>query len=231
MPRLATLLVILGLAFPSHAEDKKVTVRFLGGTKKVPLDGLKVTIRKYTGHFTDDHKVKALTNAKTDKAGAASFALPDGRYYVEIDSDKELPYLNIPVGYKEYPGYYDRFIEVGKETAFEFNLADACKLTLRAVDADTGKGISGVPFMMESQTLEYLFSVSGDNLGVGRLNRREDVTDKDGYLIRYMEPHDGYSYFAWPQPKGYEAVGVWTVTIPTPLGKEKAEHVFKFKKK
>ena len=230
MLRLISVTILLGCSCPVQADDKKITVTFLGGAKKVPLDGLKVTIREHTGDWTRDHK-KTLIDGKTDKDGTARFTLADGYYYVELGAEKELPYLDIPVGYKGFPPYYDRFIKVGKETSFEFNLADACKLILRAVDADTGKGISGVPFMMESQTLEYLFSVSGDNLGVGRLNRREDVTDKDGYLIRYMEPHDGYSYFAWPQPKGYEAVGVWTVTIPTPLGKEKAEHVFKFKKK
>jgi hypothetical protein len=42
---------------------------------------------------------------------------------------------------------------------------------------------------------------------------------------------DGYTYFPWPHPKGYEPVGEWVVKVPTPLGTEKAEHVFKFKKK
>jgi hypothetical protein len=230
MLRWVSLLVLLGVALPARAEDKKVTVTFLGGAKRFPLDGLKVTIRKHTGDWTKDHEAKPLTAGKTDKEGTARFALADGYYYVEIDSDKELPYLNIPVGYKGSPGSYDRFIKVGKETAFEFNLADACKLTLRAVD-DNGKGIPGVSFSMESQTGESGDVVIGDNLGVDCFEQRKEVTDADGYLVRYMGPWDGYTYFAWPHPKRYEPVGEWVVKIPTPLGTAKAEHDFRFKKK
>lgn len=230
MIRIVTLIVLLVLALPAHAEDKKVTVRFLGGAKKVPLDGLKVTIRAHTGDWSVDQK-KSLTDGKTDKDGSVGFTLADGWYYVEIASDKEWPYLNIPVGYKAYPGYYDRMIKVGKETAFEFNLADACKLTLRAVDADTGKGIPGVAFEMLSPTAESGGSVVGDNIGVNRKKQGEETTDKDGYLVRYMGPWEGYTYFAWPTPEGYKVVGDLEAVIPTTLGKAKAEHVFKFKKK
>src|SRR4051794_37528998 len=101
------LLVLLCLALPAKAEDKKVTITFLGGAKKVPLDGLEVTIRKHTGDWTVDRE-KKLTDGKTGKEGTADFLLADGYYYVEIVSGRELPYLNIPVGYKGYPGYYDR---------------------------------------------------------------------------------------------------------------------------
>jgi hypothetical protein len=95
--------------------------------RQAPFDGLKVTIRKHAGDWTKDHEAKSLTDGKTDKNGTARFTLADGDY-VEITSDKELPYLNIPVGYKDYPGSYDRLIKVGKEAGFAFNLADACKL-------------------------------------------------------------------------------------------------------
>jgi hypothetical protein len=227
---LRALLVLFILALPANADDKQVTIRLLGGAKKVPLEGLKVTIRGHAGDWTADLKNK-LKDGKTDKDGRVGFTLPDGHYYVDIASEKELPYLNIPVGYKGYPGYYDRMIKVGKETAFEFNQAGACKLTLRAVDADTGKGIPGVSFEMLSPTAESGGAVVGDNLGADRKKQGEEVTDEDGYLIRYVGPWEGYTYFAWPTPKGYETVGDLEVTIPTPLGTEKAEHVFKFKKK
>src|SRR5687767_632099 len=98
MFRLIACVVLLGFAGPARAEDKKVTVRFLGGVKKVPLEGLKVTIRKHTGDWSVDRE-KKLTDGKTDKNGGTGFSLADGWYYVEIDSEKELPYLNIPVGY------------------------------------------------------------------------------------------------------------------------------------
>jgi hypothetical protein len=227
---LQTLLMMVLLACPAE-ETRKVTISFVGGAKKTPLEGLKVTIRAHTGHWTDDHKAKPLTDGKTDKEGTARFTLVDGWYYVEIKSDKELPYLDIPVGHKGYVGgYYSRMIRVGKETKFEFNLADACKLTLRAVD-ENGKGIPGVSFEMLSPTAEYGGAVIGDNLGVDRKKHGEEVTDKDGYLVRYMGPWEGYTYFAWPTLKGYETVGDLEVIIPTPLGTAKAEHVFKFRKK
>jgi hypothetical protein len=229
MLRLIAVAVLLGCAGPAPAEDKKVTLTFLGGAKKVPLEGLTVTIRAYTGDWSVDRDRKPLANSTTDKGGTANATLADGWYYVEIVSAKELPYLDIPVGYKGYHGYYRRMVKVGKEQAFAFNLADACQLTLRAVD-ENGKGIPGVSFQMLSPTAESGGAVIGDNLGVDRKKQGEEVTDKDGNLVRYMAPWDGYTYFAWPTPKGYEHVGDLEVTIPTPLGKEKAEHVFKFRK-
>ncbi|HWB14443.1 MAG TPA: hypothetical protein VG826_34775 [Pirellulales bacterium] len=132
------------------------------------------------------------------------------------------------MGYKATPSIFDRFIKVVKDAAFDFNLADACKLTLRAID-ETGKGIPGVSFQMLSQTAESGGAVVGDNLGADHKKQGEEVTDKDGYLTRYMAPHDGYTYFAWPTPKGYEVVGDLEVKIPTPLGTANAEHVFKFR--
>lgn len=231
MLRLTAIAILLGFAGPAQAEEKNVTIRFLGGAKKTPLEGLKVSIRSHTGDWSEDKRRKPLTDGKTEKTGTASFTLADGWYYVEIVSAKELPYLNVPVGYKEYPGYYDRMIRVGKEAAFEFNLADACRLTLRVVDADTGKGIPGVSLLMESQTGEWWGAVVGDNLGADRKKQGEETTDKDGYLVRYMGPWEGYMYFAWPTPNGYVAVGSRVAVIPTPLGKEKAEYAFKFRKK
>jgi hypothetical protein len=52
MIRVACVLVLLACAGPVRADDKKVTIRFLGGAKKAPLDGLKVTVRGYTGDWT-----------------------------------------------------------------------------------------------------------------------------------------------------------------------------------
>jgi hypothetical protein len=46
-----------------------------------------------------------------------------------------------------------------------------------------------------------------------------------------MGPWEGYTYFAWPTPKGYETIGNPEAVIPTPPGTTAAEHVFKFRKK
>ena len=233
---LRALAVLLCFALPAKADDKKVSVTFLGGAKKTPLDGVKVTIRGDTGDSTADLKNK-VADGKTGKDGAVGFTLKDGSYYVDIDSDKELPYLGLPVGYKGHPNHYGRFIKVGKEQTFEFNLADACKLTLRAVDADTGAGIPGVVFVTENALGEYWAEqINGDNLGARQIiNGHTDdslKTDKDGNFTRFMGPRPGWTYYVWSVPKGYAIPDAYgEVELKTPLGTEKVEHVFKLKKK
>jgi hypothetical protein len=234
---LRALFVLFCVSLPAKAEDRRVTVTFLGGAKKVPLDGLKVSIRKHTGDWTDDRRRKPLTDGKTDKDGAVRFALADGYYYVDIESEKELPYLYLPAGHKGHPSVYDRIIKVGKEAVFEFNLADACKLTLRAVDADTGEGIPGVEFVTENALGEYWAeTITGDNLGArpaGKGKQDKNLkTDKDGNFVRFVGPRPGYTYYVWSAPKGYAVPAAFgEVELKTPLGTEKVEHVFKIKKK
>ena len=225
------LLLLTCFALPAKAEDKDVTIRFLGGAKKVPLADLKVTIREHTGDWSVD-QTKSLTDAKTDKDGRVGFTLADGWYYVDIQSAKDIPYLDRPVGFKTPPNNYARMIQVGKERAFEFNLADAIKLTLRAVDVDTGKGIPGVCFVTESATAEqWGISLVSDNLGANGRQQGEERTDENGCLVRWMGPREGYTYYALPLPEGYELAGQWEVSLPTPIGGKPVEHVFKFRKK
>jgi hypothetical protein len=227
---LVALAVLLGCTNPAAAEDKKVTVTFLGGAKKARLEGLKVSIRSHTGDWSDDRRRKPLADGKTGKDGAAAFALAPGRYYVDIESDKELPYLYLPVGHKGPTSIYDRVITVGNETAFEFNLADACRLTLRAVDADTGEGVPGVELVTENALGEYWAeTITGDNLGAGqaRKGKQEEglKTDKDGNFIRFMGPRPGWTYYVWSVPKGYEVPEAFgEVELKTPLGTETVEH-------
>lgn len=236
MTRLLALAFACGLctmsaAQPKPNEAKAVTVCFLGGAKKVPLEGLKVTIRGHTGDWTKDRKNR-LMEGTTNKDGQVGFTLTDGDYYVDIASEKELPYLNLPVGYTRYPGYYDRLIKVGKETAFTFNLADACRLTLRVVDADTGKAIPGIELVTENALGEIWGQEIGqDNLGAKPIRERDPRyrTDKDGTLVRLVGPRPGYTYYPWTEL--YEVVGKWEVEVPTPIGTLTAEHTFKLRKK
>jgi hypothetical protein len=233
---LRTLLILFCFTPAALAEDKCVTIRFLGGAKKAPLEGLKVTIRGYTGDWSVDRK-KTLADGRTDRSGKAEFTLAEGWYYVEIDSDRELPYLDRPVGFKTPPNLYSRMIKVGKEQAFEFNLADACKLTLRAVDADTGKGLPGAVFVTENALAEYWAEpINGDNIGAkqpsGSGTDDTQKTDRDGNFIRLIGPRHGYTYYVWAPPPGYEIAGKREeVVLESPVGTQKVEHVFKFRKK
>ncbi|MFO0808895.1 MAG: hypothetical protein U0746_09755 [Gemmataceae bacterium] len=233
-----TLLVLFCFALPVQAEDKDATIRFLGGEKKTPIEGLKVTIRKYTGDWSVD-QTKTLTDGKTDQKGNVRFPLADGWYYVEIASDKELPYLDRPVGFKSPPNLYSRMVRVGNERTFVFNLANACKLTLRAVDVDTGKGLPGAVFVTENAVAEdWAGPIHGDNLGSKRIvDHRDKIddtlkTDKDGNFTRLIGPRHGYTYFVWTAPPGYVIAGKQPeIVLESPVGTEKVEHVFKFKKK
>jgi hypothetical protein len=236
MSRITAVLVLLGCACPIQADDKKVTLTFLGGAKKTPLEGLKVTIRRDTGDWTADLK-KKVADGKTDENGNAGFTLADGGYHVDLASDKEVPYLQLPAGYKGHPHHFSRKITVGTKTSFEFNLADACKLTLRAVDADTGKGLPGAVFVTENELAEdWASQINGDNLGAKRIteNWTDDTlkTDKNGNFVRFIGPRPGYAYYVWTAPPGYEVpAGRREVTLKSPLGTEKVEYVFQFKKK
>jgi uncharacterized surface anchored protein len=196
-----------------------------------------VTLRRSTGDWTADLKNK-VADGKTDKEGNVGFTLAAGSYYVDISSEKELPYLQQPAGYKGHPKHYGRSIKVGKEQAFEFNLADACNLTLRAVDADTGEALAGAVFVTENELGEdWAARINGDNLGAKQVGDREEEedalrTDKDGNFTRLMGPHPGYTYYIWKAPPGYRfADDRGEVSLETPIGTQKVEHVFKFKKK
>jgi hypothetical protein len=86
-------------------------------------------------------------------------------------------------------------------------------------------------FVTESETAEdWGIAINGDNLGA-RHAKTDEGTDKDGYFTRLLGPREGYTYFAWPPPEGYVQVGKLEVTLPTPIGTEKIEHIFQFRKK
>jgi hypothetical protein len=224
-----TLFLLTCFALPARAEDNNVTIRFLGGAKTVPLADLQVIIREYTGDWSVDQS-KSLVDKQTDKDGRVGFTLADGSYYVDIKSAKDIPYLDRPVGFKTPPNLYSRMIKVGEEHAFEFNLADACRLTLRAVDVDTGKGIPGVCFVTENATAElWGISLVSDNLGANGRRQGEERTDENGDLVRLMGPRDGYTYYPESVPDGYELAGKWEVSLPTPIGGKPVEHVFRFR--
>lgn len=230
------LLVLFCFSLSAQADDSRTTIRFLGGAKKIPLAELNVTIRGYTGDWSVDQK-RSLADMTTDMGGSVRFALPDGWYYVDVTSEKELPYLDRPVGFKSPPNRYSRMIKVGKERSFEFNLADACKLTLRAVDVDTGMGLPGALFVTENALAEFwAWPINGDNLGAKQHieNKVDDTqkTDAAGNFTRWIGPRHGYTYFVWSAPPGYKIAGKdEEIVLDSSVGTEKVEHVFKFKKK
>jgi len=178
-----------------------------------------------------------LTDAKTDKAGAAPFALADGGYYVDIASDKELPYLDRPVGFKQ-PAEPVLQVHQGREGA------GVRVQPGRRMQADTagsrrgyGRGHSGRGVRDRERAGRVLaLQINGDNLGARQVidghNDESLKTDKDGNFVRYMGARDGYTYYVWTVPKVYDVpAGFGEVELKTPVGTEKVEHVFKLRKK
>lgn len=217
-----------------EADEKQATITFLGGEKKIPLEGLTVSIRAYTGDWSIDRDGKILCKSQTDCKGSVTFSLAPNWYYVDVVSAKEIPYLPLPMGYKSHPSIYGRMIKVEQaaQQSFDFNLADACKLILRAVDDETGQGIPHVNFVTENALGElWGIPILGDNLGAASGEKAEkECANQEGYFTRYIGPREGYTYFGW-QPQGYEIVGTFEITLDSSLGTKQVEHVFRYKKK
>lgn len=213
----------------------EVTIRILGGKKKKPLKSIDVTANR-------QRRKDAAAKGTTDLAGEVRMKLTPGHYYIALASESEVPYLTIPVGYAAHPATYSRWIRVKAEAdsqEFTFNLADACQVTLRAVDVETGRGIPGVVFATENATAEqWAQPIDGDNLGAERipvsaLRLKPDSmkTDKDGVFQCLLGPCPGWTYFVWNAPDEYEEVQRDEVEIDTSNGRRTAEYTFKLRRK
>ena len=217
------------------ADFRNVRIRMLGGEARKPLAGLELTVscggmESYT--------------ATTEQDGVASLRLPYGYYRVSFTSPRDLPYL--PFWYDSiYPWGNTRPIHVAKtsgQQTIELALADPCELVLRAVDADTGKGIPGVRFALESMYGEmWAEPIRDETIRARPKDRRATQvaddeksldTDEQGYFRRYVGPrHDEWSYWVDVSPDGYRLVSPrGDVKIDTSLGRKRAEQTFVFRR-
>ena len=217
------------------ANFRNVKIRMLGGEARKPLAGLELSV---SSGGTESY------TATTEQNGVASLRLPYGYHRVSLTSPKDLPYL--PIGVDPLYGLGDsRSIRVERalgEQAIELVLADPCELVLRAVDADTGKGIPDVRFALECVYMEVWAQPIVDGTIRARSNDRRAPqiapndqamdTDEQGYFRRYVGPrHDEWSYWVEVSPDGYRLVSPrGDVKIDTSLGKKKAEQTFLFRR-
>ena len=120
-----------------------------------------------------------------------------------------------------------------------FTLEPAVELVLRAVDVETGKGLSGAAFYEEvADGEDWAHSVYGQNLGSKfAYNSNAErapmsLTDNDGYLRRWVgEKGDESKFGVWKAPTGYELVEPKAeLSVLTELGQARAEQVFKFRR-
>src|SRR5205809_814592 len=119
-----------------------------------------------------------------------------------------------------------------------YTLLPACELVLRAVDADTGKGLQGAEFYTENAVgEEWGHPIYGENLGSQFIELSKApipadayVTDQDGMFKRLVGANAGFKYGVLKAPAGYEEIEPRIeVDVDVVYGQRRAEHVFKFR--
>ncbi len=236
----------------------QATLQFLGGQKQVPLAGLQVEINNGQGE-----RQKTMGTFTTDAQGMIECRLPAAFYALHLKSDKELPYLSVeklwdgqtrglqpdlslnmtPTGAEKWLGGKRRDAEpgaappVGRQDRISYTLLPACELVLRAVDAETGKGLPGAEFYEENAAGEERgHPIFDENIGSRLIEHGQGpippaawLTDKDGNFKRLVGGNGGYKYFVWRSPAGYEPLEPGAeVEVKIVYGQQRAEHVFKF---
>ena len=236
----------LAVSDETETDKYSVVVRFVGGDQAKPIPGLQVTVG--IGYGKEAKKYGPFT---TDKRGRTKVSVPaTGDYYLKLDSASEMPWISRekqsngksgPV-YRslqlfvtdtsiEKPGGA-RVITEDEESVISFNLIRGCELVLRAVDADTGEGISGAEFYEQNALREdWAHEISARNIGYRKpVLTKDRRTNSEGLFTRYVGPNEGYAYGVERVPPGYKLVKWEEVELNTRFGTAKAEHTFKFKR-
>ena len=224
-------------------------VRFVGGDQAEPIPGLQVTA---TNYGEDAKKYGPFT---TDEEGKTKVSLPTtGSYRLTLGATKETPWLPVEKKWigKRLGGMNSLYLMVTKddlekgpgeekgplatskngERLVSFHLIRACKVVLRAVDADTGEGIPGAEFYTENALGEmWADEIFGKNIGYRKpILTKDRRTNSEGTFIRWLGSDAGYAYGVQRVPPGYELINPKEVEFNIRYGQAKAEHVFKFKR-
>jgi len=222
--------------------ERKPPIRNSGGNGSIqvftldakdasPIAGVTIEAVCWEGPRSKTVDGISVTNAH----GVAQFHdLAPVRHHFRLSAREELPYVTTwrSSGPSENKVYIP--------------LKRACELILRAVDADTGRGIQGVKFGRERALAElWLQVIVPDTLGSKRPVRYEfDAnpqfppesdyeTDEDGYYRCLVGP-ETWSYTVYSFPSGYDSInssdGKNEVEIKTPSG-GRVEYVFRLLRK
>jgi beta-lactamase regulating signal transducer with metallopeptidase domain/protocatechuate 3,4-dioxygenase beta subunit len=234
------------------ADRQAVSLRFLAAEDQQPLKGVTVEVinarnlEESHGSFT------------TDQTGSISVELSVGFYELRLTAKEAIPWLPIDrhwknetyasssklhlsvteTGIEKWLGKrvvdgYEESVEPGGTPRITYNLLRGCKLVLRAVDVETGKGLAGAEFSSENLYGEvWAQEIVGENIG-WKKDAPENInqTDMDGYLKRLVGGTGNYQYWVRKSPPGYEEVSNENVKPEIKYGQESWEHVFKFRKK
>jgi len=168
-----------------NEDPVSVELRFIGEDNKKPIAGLIVEM------LSLDRSEKFGTFT-TNENGAVTAQLESGTYRLKLSAERETDYLPVDNGClglwerlggsalalvvkdsrvkRWLGGRTDEGYEPAKNTAgnavVTYRLLPACELVLRAVDAETGKGIAGVEFFQQNELREdWGRPITGQNIG------------------------------------------------------------------
>jgi WD40 repeat protein len=203
--------------------NRSVRIRVVDKSDRTPIPGIVVSAKRWEGRFqnvVDEMKT-------TDAQGTAVFEKLDAIHYQwEVASTKAIPYIGS--------------ITNSRQDTVVIALPRACELTLRAIDAETGKGIPGVQFGRERALAEFwLQDVEPDTIDViapqvkppagAPIGKQPLVTDAEG-RYRCLVGAATWSYSVSGFPPGYDSIepikGLQEVEIATPEG-GRIEYTFK----
>jgi len=252
---------IVRFAVTEEAVDtarQQFKVRLIGSDTKKPLSSLSV---QFVSGYGSEEKV--FGSYTTDKDGVVEATLAHGFYTLRLSSEKELPYLDVEELWKGRPRRGSPRLNVlinekgatrwlngdaqdagddvptqpGQPQRLTYRLLPGCDLHLRAVDAETGKGLAGVTFYTENALgEEWGHSIEGANLGwkspEGNPNAAGELkTDENGDFHRFVGANDNFKYGVETVPAGYEQVDPrHEVEILVRYGQPRATQVFKFRR-
>lgn len=245
-------------------------LRIVGGEEQAPIAGIEIVATNGYG----DSQTK-FGPFLTDASGTTVCKLPQGFYTLHLKSEIEFPFLPYEKYWKELqpPGMNTlnlRVTGIGVEkwlggeiresgveqaksseelTRVTFTLLKPIELKLRAVNKDTGRGLPGAYFYLESAVAEdWAHPIDGANLGAAHYRDGEHAfdsgkyqTDADGYFKRFIS--DGYlrrsgdsewgpKYGVWKSPEGYEVVepkGEVAIDFPAE-NRSNVEQIFQFRR-
>jgi hypothetical protein len=232
----------------------------VGADKDTPLAGLHVEITQGYGS-----QQKTFGPFTTDDTGTADVTLPPGFYSLHLQTDKELPYLPVEKVWnnrsrttmpdlsisvkesvvakwldgKQREDGYEAPAKPGGVPRVTYTLLRACELTLRAVDAKTGKGLPGAEFYMENALGEdWAHDIENDTIQVKRAKgvepapQQANVSDDEGNFRRLVSANANYKYGVSIPPAGYVQVEPnGEVEVDVRYGQRSATQVFKFRRK
>ena len=230
-----------------NEDPVSVELRFIGEDNKKPIAGLIVEM------LSLDRSEKFGTFT-TNENGAVTAQLESGTYRLKLSAERETDYLPVDNGClglwerlggsalalvvkdsrvkRWLGGRTDEGYEPAKNTAgnavVTYRLLPACELVLRAVDAETGKGIAGVEFFQQNELREdWGRPITGQNIGWKKKdNVKAGLTDDEGYFRRLVSANPGYTYYI--SKSGLAVTKDAEVKIV--YGQAQAEHVFKLNK-